>query len=227
MQNHSQISYLLALFPLLGISACATAPYAVLPPPLSQTAPPTIELYVVSHGWHTGLVVPAKKLEQVLPELAQRFKSAAFYEIGWGDKGFYQAKAITSGLAVQAMFGLSGTIVHVVAVPTTPAAFFPHSTLWGTCVSEPAFQSLSRYLRSSLHQEATGRLMPIAPGIYGDSQFYEGTGHYHLFNTCNKWTAKGLNSAGFEMDATFKLTASSVMAYLQNEVEPAVCRVPP
>jgi hypothetical protein len=31
-------------------------------------------------------------------------------------------------------------------------------------------------------------------------------------NTCNKWTAKGLKSAGMDISPMFKLTAGSVMS---------------
>jgi len=34
-------------------------------------------------------------------------------------------------------------------------------------------------------------------------------------NTCNKWTAKGLKSAGMDISPTFKLTAESIMDYLE------------
>ena len=52
-------------------------------------------------------------------------------------------------------------------------------------------------------------------GLYGDSQFYKGVGDYHLMNTCNKWTAKGLESAGMDISPTFKLSAGSVMDYIR------------
>ena len=55
------------------------------------------------------------------------------------------------------------------------------------------------------------------PGIYGNSQFYKAKGDFHIFNTCNKWTAKGLESAGMKISTTFKLTAGSIMNYLSME----------
>ncbi|MGF1760774.1 DUF2459 domain-containing protein, partial [Photobacterium sagamiensis] len=45
-------------------------------------------------------------------------------------------------------------------------------------------------------------------------QFYKGVGDYHLMNTCNQWTAKGLKSTGMDISPTFKLTAGSVMKYV-------------
>ncbi len=34
-------------------------------------------------------------------------------------------------------------------------------------------------------------------GIYGDSQFYEGEGRYHLFSACDKWGVFGHGKVTF------------------------------
>ena len=62
--------------------------------------------------------------------------------------------------------------------------------------------------------EDNRNLLKLQKGIYGDSQFYKGVGNFHLMNTCNKWTAKGLKSIGMGISPTFKLTAGSIMNYL-------------
>ncbi|MCV5148187.1 DUF2459 domain-containing protein, partial [Escherichia coli] len=67
-------------------------------------------MYIVSHGWHTGIVVPAANVNRVLPQLDARFAQPKWYEIGWGDKGFYQAQEITSSLTLQAMFWSTGAV---------------------------------------------------------------------------------------------------------------------
>lgn len=71
--------------------------------------------------------------------------------------------------------------------------------------------SLLRYIGRSFARNERGELIPLKKGIYGDSQFYTANGRYGIFNTCNKWTAKGLESAGMTMNTSLKLTAGSVM----------------
>lgn len=71
--------------------------------------------------------------------------------------------------------------------------------------------SLMRYLGRSFARNEEGNLIPLKQGIYGDSQFYTANGHYGILNTCNKWTAKGLESAGLTINPSLKLTAGSVM----------------
>lgn len=198
----------------LTLAACSSQPYVVEPVPL-PAATSSRTLYVVSHGWHAGLVIPAADLNQAVPELKERFGNAAYYEIGWGDKGFYQAQEITAGLTLQAMFWSEGAIMHMVALPVSPRDYFPDSEVVDTCVTGAELDSLKIFVANSFARDAAGRIVKLRGGIYGDSQFYDGIGSYYLLNTCNKWTAKGLRSAGFDISPTFKLTSGSVIDYLK------------
>jgi len=130
---------------------------------------------------------------------------------------FYQSNEITTGLTLRAMFWSSGSVIHAVAVTSEPTRFFQNSTVQKLCISDEGFTSLLDFVESSFAKNLNGELIQLSNGIYGDSQFYEGVGEYYLFNTCNKWTAKGLKSAGLNISPTFKLSAGSVMDFVQNE----------
>ncbi len=84
------------------LTACSSKPYVVkhteMPAAVGQE-----EIYIVSHGWHTGLVVPAKGIQNILPKLRKRFGDIPYIEFGWGDKDYYQAREITSGLTLKAI----------------------------------------------------------------------------------------------------------------------------
>jgi len=201
-------------FFLVLISACASKPYAI-PSALDNATERTHEIYVVSHGWHTGLVVPAEPLQSRLPGLKSRFGVTPNLELGWGDKGFYQAPEITLALALRALFWSSGSIIHIVAVPSDVPAYFSKSKVAKLCLTDTEYISLLDFISSSFYQNQQTEIVPIKNGIYGESQFYEGVGNYHLLNTCNSWTAKGLHSAGMDISPTFNLSAGSVMHSVQ------------
>ncbi|AMC33822.1 TIGR02117 family protein [Janthinobacterium sp. B9-8] len=169
------------------------------------------KIYVVNNGWHTGLVVPAQPLQDLFPELKQRFANAAYLEIGWGDKGFYQTPDVTVKVALRAIFGLSGSIIHVVAIPQSPEQHFARQNPRAFCLKPQQLSALNQFIAASFYQNNNKNIIAGQAGIYGDSQFYEAVGSYHLFNTCNSWTAQSLQSAGLEISAFLKLTASSVM----------------
>ncbi len=198
-------------FIALTVTACSGKPYVVKPELQSSDAIRSHQLFVVNHGWHTGLIIPAKYLNKTIPELKQRFGDVAYYEIGWGDKGFYQAQEVTTKLTLQAMFWSEGVVMHVVAVPGAPNEYFGQSEVISSCLADEQIFSLTTFVSTSFAHDSQGHVVALNRGIYGNSQFYDGVGSYYLLNTCNKWTAKGLQSAGVDISPSVSLTAGSVM----------------
>lgn len=217
--NRRTLSFVSALCLLASIllSGCATEPYALPFTPVANEMRPH-RVFAVGHGWHVGLVLPAAPLVAHLPALKDRFKNTTHFELGWGDKGFYQAQEITTGLTLQAMFWSTGAAMHVVSVPASPDLpfdYFSGSDIVEVCVSDRELSALAEFVQRSFRRDAFQQPIKMKNGIYGDSQFYEAQGRYHFFNTCNKWVAKGLSSMGFSIDPTFALTSGSLLKSLK------------
>jgi uncharacterized protein (TIGR02117 family) len=187
----------------------------VAKPIVEPTADGGQGIYVVSHGWHTGFVVPATRIQDQLPALRERFGDTPYIEFGWGDKDFYQAKDTSTGLALKAIFWPTESVIHAVAVAEKVDEYFPNSQIEKLCLSSREYFSLMRFISDSIYKNENGKIVELDKGIYGNSQFYKGVGNFYLMNTCNKWTAKGLKSAGMEISPAFKFTADSIM----NEVK--------
>jgi len=189
-------------------------PYVVEAIP-GDTAEIGDDIFVVSHGWHTGLVVPAKLVQSRIPGLKNRFDNILYLEFGWGDKGFYQSTDVTSALTVRAIFWPTESIIHVVAVTEKADDYFTNSQVSKICLNGSGYSTLIRFIESSFLKDDNGKIVPLQSGIYGNSQFYKSIGDYYLMNTCNKWTAKALKSAGMDISPFFKLTAGSIMDYIK------------
>jgi uncharacterized protein (TIGR02117 family) len=202
------------LVAILAVSACSDRPF-VAESHTATDAPRTYTVFVVNHGLHTGLVVSADEINLLVPGLRERFGNAVYYEIGWGDEGFYQAREISVGLAVQAMFLSHGAIIHIVALPGSPGESFPKNEIFDTCLSNEEAASLRAFVASSFAKDPSGHIVPLGRGIYGDSEFFSGTGRYSVLNTCNTWTAEGLANAGMDISPALTFTATSVMRYLR------------
>lgn len=172
-------------------------------------------VYVANHGWHTGFIIPSESVNVSLPFLIKRFGSVPYYEFGWGDEGFYQAEEITSFLTIGAILWPTDAVMHVVAVSMQPDKYFSGSEVIELKLSNSELESLQVFISNSFKYTGAGKAIKLEKGIYGDSQFYRAAGKYHMFNTCNKWTANGLKSSGMDIVAGFKLTADSVMSYVK------------
>ncbi len=202
----------LILIPFL-LPACASKSHAVKP--VEEIAVERgEEIYVVSHGWHTGLVVPARQIQDQLHPLKARFGDTPYIEFGWGDRAFYQAEEPSTGLALKAILWPTESVIHAVAVPEKVHEYFPNSEVIALCLSAADLSSLIRYISNSFLKNRKGEILPLQRGIYGNSQFYSAVGLFSLMNTCNNWTAKGLQSAGMDSSPTLKVTAGSVMDYV-------------
>lgn len=201
------------LFIIIILSTYSSKPDVVEPVSV-DAAKVDGDIYVVSHGWHTGLVVPAKLIQSRIPELKHRFKNIPYIEFGWGDKGFYQSKEITTRLILRAVFWPTESVIHAVAVPQKADQYFPNSHVEKICLNNIEYSTLIQFIQNSFFRNKDNKIVKLKQGIYGDSQFYKAVGDFHLMNTCNKWTAKGLKSAGMDISTTFKLSAGSVMDFL-------------
>ena len=74
------------------------------------------------------------------------------------------------------------------------------------------FRRVAAYLHAAFDRGGATRVRPMAPGLVPSSAFYPGSGTFHLFNTCNTWTASGLASAGFAIRAGGVQMAEELMS---------------
>lgn len=212
MPSHRSLILKYSILALISLSpACSTLPEAIDSKDIHQTCQGNHEIYLLNHGWHTGLAIKAADLNHVIPALSQRFPDSLYYEIGWGDTGFYQANEITTELTLRAMFWSGGSVLHIVGLTENPKIYFSNSEVKVIKSDHPGYENMLSFIKASFQTDRNGQTIPEKAGIYGDSQFYTAVGRYQLFNTCNKWTAKALNSGGYSISPTFRLTSSSVM----------------
>ncbi|MEA2948720.1 MAG: hypothetical protein QOI40_4050 [Alphaproteobacteria bacterium] len=171
---------------------------------------PATEIFIVNHGYHSGIVVPRRSLAaqasgrglNALGTVATRFDGFDRLEIGWGDEHFYRevptVESLTVALAVRALLRPGNpSVLHVVGIDRDPAIAFPNSDLVRLELGEAGFDRLADKLDASFARDRNGILPePLGPGLYGTSLFFRATGAFHIFNVCNHWTANLLDAAG-------------------------------
>jgi uncharacterized protein (TIGR02117 family) len=153
-----------------------------------------IALYVVTHGWHTGLAMRASDIDFArwrLPHPAR----ARYVEVGWGDRDYYPAAGFNLWYAFKALAWPTPSVLHVVGFDQPPRHAFPASEVVEVGLSPGGFERLLAYISASF--EAGAR--PIAPSLYATGAFYPSREKFHLFKTCNVWVARALRAAGIEV----------------------------
>lgn len=162
-----------------------------------------IPVFVLSNGYHASLILP---LRAGGIDWSERFPAADFAAdpagathvmLGWGERDFYMHTRtladIRPGLVLRALTGLGGAVMHVTMIgPPVPGP-----NLRATAVGEAGYRALVRHVEDSFLRDEHGRIRLHAGMGYGPyDSFYEGTGTYTLFMTCNEWVGQALRSAG-------------------------------
>ena len=194
------------------LATCETAP----PPPSGDGGPRSRLIQVASNGWHTAIVVPAPDLAAtgLLPETAD-FPDAVFLEFGWGDRVYYPAKEKTLGMTLAAALTPTPAVMHMAGLAAPPDHRGTGLEVISVALTEGGFLNLVEALAAGFERPAGARARAISRGLYPDSRFYNALGEFHLFNTCNTWTARMLRAGGLALSPSGIVTADGLMARLR------------
>ncbi len=161
-----------------------------------------IEIYILTNGVHTDLVLPIKNefkdwSKSVDPSFTKSNSTNVNYvAFGWGDKDFYLKTKTWSQLKLKtvfnAMFYLGNSAMHV----TFYNSLQENKSCKKICIDEKSYLLLVDYIEESFDQDKTGIYKRIVGASYfNNDSFYDATGTYGLFFTCNTWANCGLKTA--------------------------------
>jgi len=170
-------------------------------------------VYVIDHGIHTAVVVDAKPLAAKLGLSSSLFGRFKYIEVGRGDAGFYQAKEETASVTLKALFLSTPAVLHLSAYNKLPAIKFPLSETVGIKLSKSAIDKLLNAIASDFSLDQ-GRAIELALGRDENSRFFKSKGSYHLFYTCNNWTADVIEQADYPINHRWSFSSDSVMDQL-------------
>ena len=160
---------------------------------------PTVTIYLIAHEEHTGIAVPRAAIPAGLWPEIRDFPQADYLEVGWGERDYYFGRNQGAWGTLKAGLWPTPSVLHVVGIRGPPARSFPQSEIIELQVSRAGFERLLRYIDGAYERSASGAVDALGPGLYGDSRFYPGRESFHLFRTCNVWSARGLRTAGLSI----------------------------
>ena len=193
----------------IACSACAALVNGRSPPGENE---PRRSAYLVSHGWHTGIVIQRDDIPAGIWPESGDFPDSEYLEIGWGDRDYYQAPGFNVWYAFKAVLWPTASVLHVVGFSDPPQRYFPQSEIVELQLSQSGYERLIDYIHSSFARGDAEKSVPLRPGLYGKSAFYPSHEKFHLFKTCNVWTARALRAAGYPLIPFFAVTSDQVMS---------------
>ncbi len=200
--------FLLAGTPLVSSTGCVGPAHQIDPLPPEQVAD---TIYVVSHGWHAGIVfAPADTLRHL--RLRDRLPiSTRYLEIGWGDAGYYPNP--DPGLWALLRGGLwpTNSVVHLIALDLPVTEYFRNREIVRLQLTRTQQRNFNQFIYDAFKLDGNRSPIYITDGLYPDSGFFKGRANYHVFHNCNHWVAEALQAAGFPMRPFFTLTRRQLM----------------
>ncbi len=191
----------------------------VAPLPPTDHGPRTHAVRVVSNGWHTAIVIGRAELVAtgLLPE-ADDFPDAVFLEFGWGDRVYYPAREKTLGMALDAALTGTPAVMHLAGLARPPELTYADVEVLSFALSQEEFRHLVGAIAGDFERPEGERATPVSRGLYPHSKFYNARGTFHLFNTCNTWTARMLRAGGVNLSPSGVITADDLVARLRAAV---------
>jgi hypothetical protein len=202
-------SFRLLLAPLVvgALAGCAATPAV----PCGGAPPSRDVVYIIDHGWHTDIGVPASELSGPAGVFRSIYPGVAALVFSYGKRTFLTAPVddwseyllgpvpgpgaiLVTGLAVMPDQAYDGTPVGVLRLPVGGA------------------RALSDYLWAELRKDRTGKPLLIDPAPFPGGVFYAATDTYMLTHTCNTWAIDALRAAGLPVDPTGVVFAGQAMA---------------
>ena len=87
-------------------------------------------------------------------------------------------------------------VMHMAGLAAAPRDDGSNREVVAVPLTEAGFLNLIEALAAEFERPAGGRAVTVSRGLYPGSRFYNARGEFHLFNTCNTWTARMLRAAG-------------------------------
>lgn len=165
-------------------------------------------IYVIYRGWHTSIMLDAKRLAAQNTLLAPELKGQLFARVGWGDGDYFTGKDKSSGAATKALIASSYSAVQLLPYDYAPFDEIPADTIVPIAVTESGLKNLISYFNHSIATDKQGQLLRLPSFGEATGFFYQSTYRYSLLSNCNSWSGNALRAAG--LPVANRLTAQGV-----------------
>ncbi len=151
-------------------------------------------IYIASNGIHLEIIIPKTELDTSILNGLTYTEQEQFFSFGWGDKTFYIETSTWGSFTIvnkcKAAFVNTPALLHVIRYTTMKSNWVEIK------MSSSQIRKINSYIYNTFRLDASNKKI-ILPGLryYKNDDFYEATGSYNCFNTCNTWVNTGLKQS--------------------------------
>ena len=132
------------------------------------------------------------------PTLQAYFPDATWIQIGWGDYQYYGNPEQTKWMGVKALFTPTAAIMGILGVNAIPEDIPKKRKLYEIPLDTGHWNAVLAFVCGYLKLDDANQMTEVR--VKGNGEvFFEAHGTYTIFNSCNHWTARALETAGLTM----------------------------
>jgi uncharacterized protein (TIGR02117 family) len=198
------VCFAVALFSLTGLYFMIAFLLSHIETPETNTHKNEVTIFIMTNGVHTDIAVPVKNdiidwsRKIKYQDTGNKDTSRQYVAFGFGNKKFYMETPAWADLKIStaaiAAFGLGPSEIHA----TFYYNLFEDEYCLKIYLDTQQYRKLVNYILSSFKKDKFGNFLKIETSCtYGDNDvFYDSTGTFSIFQTCNTWTNNGLKACG-------------------------------
>lgn len=159
------------------------------------------QVYVSSSAIHTEFVFPVSNSffnwKELIPveSVTTQFRDPKYIGIGWGSRDFFfnmkTWDEIKWGVILKAVFLPGESVLHI----EYSKDLNDSSHVYPLYLTKEEYLKLVSFIKSYFVLDEKGHVQKVSEYSYYDTdKFFKSYHSYHMFNTCNMWTQKGLKA---------------------------------
>ena len=151
-------------------------------------------IYLNSNGVHLNIIIPKNEIDTKLLDGLKYDKEDNYFSFGWGDKNFYLKTPTWSDLTFKntflALFINSSALIHLNRYHSIQKDWVEIK------VDQNQLDKINLYIYRSFYFDSLDKkVLLINKGYSNNDDFYEATGNFSCFKTCNSWVNSGLKES--------------------------------
>jgi uncharacterized protein (TIGR02117 family) len=154
-------------------------------------------IYLNSNGVHLNIIIPKSQIDSTLLAGLEYDENDQYFAFGWGDRNFYLETQTWNDLtfknAFVALFFKNPTLIHLTRYSSIRGDWAKIS------VDQIQLKKINQYIFDSFYIDSYNiKVLLPDKGYSINDDFYEASGSYSLFKTCNSWVNTGFKNAGIK-----------------------------
>jgi len=174
-------------------------------------------VYIINSSIHTGIIIPVDKESSRAISALNYFKDFQFADIGWGEETAYQDLEDNYWHYVKAVIISNPSVNSIEGYRSLGDGFYSWSDFTVMLsLSSVQYSRLISFIGNSFTKDRGNEVIITSKRHLGQMIFFKSVYRYHMFNTCNTWVARALQSSGLDVSPFFVITANQLYNEIKN-----------